>query len=111
MQEALKDIISSHSTRQITPQLIIDIVAEHFGISPEDIVSRKRNSEFVQPRQICMYLCRHLTEESLQSIGKALGKKDHTTVIHGIEKITEDIKTNAELKNRIDIIRKKISSE
>ncbi|MCI8615184.1 chromosomal replication initiator protein DnaA [Parablautia intestinalis] len=111
VQEALKDIISSHSTRQITPQLIIDIVAEHFGISPEDIVSRKRNSEFVQPRQICMYLCRHLTEESLQSIGKALGKKDHTTVIHGIEKITEDIKTNAELKNRIDIIRKKISSE
>lgn len=111
VQEALKDIISSHSTRQITPQLIIDIVAEHFGISPEDIVSRKRNSEFVQPRQICMYLCRHLTEESLQSIGKALGKKDHTTVIHGIEKITEDIKTNAELKNRIDIIRKKISSD
>ena len=111
VQEALKDIISSNATRQVTPKLIIDIVAEHFSISPEDIVSRKRNSEFVQPRQICMYLCRHLTEESLQSIGKALGKKDHTTVIHGIEKITEDIKTNAELKNRIEIIRKKINSD
>ncbi|NBJ91022.1 chromosomal replication initiator protein DnaA [Parablautia muri] len=111
VQEALKDIISSNATRQVTPQLIIDIVAEHFGISPEDIISRKRNSEFVQPRQICMYLCRQLTEESLQSIGKALGKKDHTTVIHGIDKITEDIKTNAELKNRIEIIRKKINSD
>ena len=56
-----------------------------------------------------MYLCRQLTPESLQSIGKALGKKDHTTVIHGIEKITEEIKVNEELKNRIEIITKKIN--
>ena len=56
-----------------------------------------------------MYLCRKLTEESLQSIGKALGKKDHTTVIHGIDKINEEIQTNDELKNRVDIIMKKIN--
>ena len=55
-----------------------------------------------------MYLCRHLTEESLQSIGKSLGKKDHTTVLHGIEKITEKMENDEELKNKIDIIRKKI---
>ncbi len=110
VQEALKDIISN-AGRQVTPQLIIDIVAEHFGILPEDIVSRKRNSEYVQPRQICMYLCRHMTEESLQNIAKTLGKKDHTTVIHGIDKITADLKTNPELKNRIEIIRKKINSD
>ncbi len=109
VEEALKDIISPNATRQITPQLIIDVVAEQFGISPEDIVSKKRNSEFVQPRQICMYLCRHLTEESLQNIGKALGKKDHTTVIHGIDKITADIETNPEVKNRVEVIRKKIN--
>ncbi len=109
VEEALKDIISPNATRQITPQLIIDVVAEQFGIFPEDIVSKKRNSEFVQPRQICMYLCRHLTEESLQNIGKALGKKDHTTVIHGIDKITADIETNPEVKNRVEIIRKKIN--
>jgi chromosomal replication initiator protein len=108
VEEALKDIISPNVIRQITPKLIVDIVAEHFGISPEDILSKRRNSEFVQPRQICMYLCRHLTEESLQSIGKSLGKKDHTTVIHGIEKITEEIVHNEELKNKIDIIKKKI---
>lgn len=109
MEEALKDIISPNEVKQVTPQLIVDVVAEHFGISPEDIVSKRRNSEFVQPRQICMYLCRQLTPESLQSIGKALGKKDHTTVIHGIEKITEEIKVNEELKNRIEIITKKIN--
>lgn len=109
VKEALKDIISPNVTRQITPQLIISIVAEHFGITTDDIVSKRRNSEFVQPRQICMYLCRKLTDESLQSIGKALNKKDHTTVIHGIDKITEDMQTNEELKNRIDIIMKKIN--
>lgn len=108
VEEALKDIISPNVVRRVTPKLIVDIVAEHFGITPEDILSKRRNSEFVQPRQICMYLCRHLTEESLQSIGKSLGKKDHTTVIHGIEKITEEIVYNEELKNKIDIIKKKI---
>lgn len=109
VEEALKDIISPNADRQVTPQLIIDVVAEHFGISSEDIVSKRRNSEFVQPRQICMYLCRKLTTESLQSIGKSLGKKDHTTVIHGIEKISEEIVHNEELKNRIEIIQKKIN--
>lgn len=110
VEEALKDIISPDSKRQITPKLIVEIVAEHFNISPEDILSKRRNSEYVQPRQICMYLCRHLTEESLQSIGKSLGKKDHTTVIHGIDKITDELKTNEELKNRIENIKKKINS-
>lgn len=109
VEEALKDIISPNATKQVTPKLIIDVVAEHFGISSEDIVSKRRNSEFVQPRQICMYLCRQLTTESLQSIGKSLGKKDHTTVIHGIEKISEEIVHNEELKSRIETIKKKIN--
>ena len=110
VEEALKDIISPNAKRKVTPKLIIDIVAEHFNISPEDILSKRRNSEYVQPRQICMYLCRHLTEESLQSIGKSLGKKDHTTVIHGIDKIADEILKDEELNNRIENIKKKINS-
>ena len=109
VKEALNDIISPNVSRQITPNLIISIVAEHFGITAEDITSKRRNSEFVLPRQICMYLCRKLTDESLQNIGKALGKKDHTTVIHGIDKINEDMQVNEDLKNKIDIITKKIN--
>ena len=109
VEEALKDIISPNAVKQITPQLIIDIVAEHFGITAEDLISKRRNSEFVQPRQICMYLCRKMTSESLQSIGKSLGKKDHTTVIHGIDKVADEIETNEELKNKIEIIKKKIN--
>ncbi len=111
VEEALKDIISPDKKRQITHKLIIEIVAEHFSITPEEIVSKRRNSEYVLPRQICMYLCRELTPDSLQIIARSLGKKDHTTVIHGIEKIRDDIKTNEELKNKIDIILKKINCE
>lgn len=107
-EEALKDVIYPDKPKEITPTLIIEVVAEHFGVSPDDITSRKRNSEFVQPRQVVMYLCRELINTSLSNIGKILGKKDHTTVIHGINKIKEEIETNEELKNKIDIIRKKI---
>lgn len=108
-EEALKDVIYPNKPREITPSLIISTVAEHFGVKPEDISSKKRNSEFVLPRQIVMYLCRELTDLSLNNIAKAVGKKDHTTVIHGIEKIEADMKYNEELKNKIDIIKKKIN--
>lgn len=108
-EEALKDVIYPDQPKEITPLLIIEVVAEHFGVDPEDITSKKRNSEFVLPRQVVMYLCRHLTDTPLASIGKLLGKKDHTTVIHGIKKITTDLETSEELRNKIDIIKKKIN--
>ncbi len=108
-KNALKDIISPDQHKEITPSYIIEVVAEHFDVNPDDIMSKKRNSEFVLPRQICMYLCREMTESSLVSIGKLLGKKDHTTVLHGINKISEEMKTNKELAAKIDIIRKKIN--
>ncbi len=89
-KEALKDVIYPDKTKEMTPTLIIDVVAEHFGVNSEDITSKKRNSEFVLPRQIVMYLCRNLMDMSLQSIAKILGKKDHTTILHGINKIDID---------------------
>lgn len=107
-EEALKDIIYPDEMREVTPSLIINVVAEHFGITPDDIMSKKRNSELVQARQIVMYLCRDLTATSLAGIGKLLGKKDHTTVIHGVNKISDEIVNNEELKNKIEIIKKKI---
>ena len=108
-EEALKDIIYPDKPKEITPQLIINVVAEHFGINPDDITSKKRNAEFAQPRQIVMYLCRDLTDTTLVNIAKILCKKDHTTVLHGIKKIEEEMKVNEELKNVIDIIKKKIN--
>lgn len=108
-EEALKDVIYPNKPKEITPSLIINVVAEHFGVKAEDITSKKRNSEFVQPRQVVMYLCRELTDTSYINIGKLLGKKDHTTIIHGVKKVTEEIEINEELRNKVDIIRKKIN--
>lgn len=108
-EEALKDMIYPNKTKEITPSLIINVVAEHFGVKPEDITSKKRNSEFVMPRQVMMYLCRELTDTSYINIAKLLGKKDHTTVIHGYNKITAELNTNEELNNKINIIKNKIN--
>ena len=108
-EDALKDIIYPEAPKEVTPTLIINIVADHFHITPEDITSKKRNAEFVLPRQISMYLCRTLTATSLSAIGKILGKKDHTTVIHGIDKIKEEMEHDETLRNNIEIIKKKIN--
>lgn len=108
-EDALKDVIYPDQIREVTPQLIIDVVSEHFNVSKEDITSKKRNSEYVLPRQIIMYLCRSMTDVSLQNIGKLLSKKDHTTVLHGINKIENKMATDEELRNKIEIIKKKIS--
>ena len=108
-EEALKDIVSPNQKREVTPQLIIDIVAEHFHISPADICSNKRNSEIVLPRQIVMYLCREMIDIPLKSIGSYIGKRDHSTIIHGIKKVEADMKSSETMRNTIDIIKKKIN--
>ena len=107
-EDALKDIINPDKPKEITPSLIIEVVAEQFGVSPEDITSKKRNSEFVQPRQVVMYLCRKLTDTSYVNIGKLLGKKDHTTIIHGVNKIEDELESNQELAYKVETIKKKI---
>lgn len=108
-EEALKDIISPDQKREVTPQLIIDTVAEHFHISPADIASNKRNNEIVVPRQIVMYLCRNMVDIPLKSIGGYIGKRDHSTIIHGINKIETELKNSETLRNTVDIIKKKIN--
>ncbi|MCI7796256.1 MAG: chromosomal replication initiator protein DnaA [Lachnospiraceae bacterium] len=110
-EEALKDLISPNAAREITPQLIINVVSEHFGINSLDIIGQKRSKELVFPRQIVMYLCGEMTTESLQNIGKALGGRDHTTIIHGTKKIATEIKNDENLKNTIDILKKKINPQ
>ena len=107
--EALKDIVSPNKNRQITPELILEVVSEHFSVSIADLKSGKRNANIVNSRQIAMYLCRTMTDTPLKSIGIMLGGRDHSTVSHGVDKVTEDIKTNEALNNTIEIIKKKIN--
>ena len=110
-EEALKDLISPNSVTEVTPELIIKVVSEHFGITPGDIVAQKRSKELVFARQIAMYLCGNMTNESLQNIGKALGGRDHTTIIHGTKKIVSTLEKDETLRNTIDILKKKINPQ
>ena len=107
--EALKDIISSDNRREVTPELILDIVSDHFGITVADLKSKKRDSEIAVPRQICMYLMRTMTDTALKGIGAVLGGKDHSTVKYGVEKIAKDIESDEMMTNTINIIKKKIN--
>lgn len=102
--EALKDIISTSRPLEITVKVIKEKVAEYFTIKMEDFDSKKRTRAIAYPRQTAMYLCRELTDLSLPKIGEEFGGRDHTTVIHAHEKISNEIKTNSDVKEKIEKI-------
>ena len=107
--EALKDIVSPNENRQITPELILEVVSEHYSVSISDLKSGKRNSNISIPRQVAMYLCRNMTDTPLKSIGIILGGRDHSTVNHGVEKVAQEIKIDEAFSNTVEIINKKIN--
>lgn len=110
-KEVLRDIISPNANRVITPELIIKTVSEHFNISPTVIASKAKSQEVVFPRHIAMYLCRSMTDVSLQTIGSLLGGRDHSTILHGYDKISKDIETNESIRNTVDTLKKKLMPE
>lgn len=105
----LQNIISPDKPREITPQLVIEIVSEHFNISTDQMISKNRSNEIARPRQIAMYLCKTMTDTPLDTIGALLGGRDHSTIIHGIRKITNEYETNETSHNLIETIKKKIN--
>lgn len=107
-QDVLKDYISPEEDNTITCNKIIEVVADHFGILTTDIASKKKSKEFSFPRQICMYLCKTLTDETNKTIGEALHKDNHATVIYGVNKIKEEMESDPSFKNLIDVLIKKI---
>ena len=107
--EALKDMISPNNTREITPELIIEVVSDHFNVPAAELKGKKRNAEIVLPRQIVMYLCRKMTDTPLKTIGLIFGGKDHASVSHGVKKIEHDVKTDEALNNTVNIIKKKLN--
>lgn len=110
-KEALQDLINPNNKKTITVDTIKDIIAEHFGITIEDLNSNKRNNTIAYPRQICMYLCHEMLKNTtLKEIGNQLGGRDHTTIIHGINKIEDDLKSGDEnIKNTIEVLKKKVN--
>lgn len=106
--DALKDFISKGISEKNDIHRIQKVVAEFFQISVEDIRSKKRSSNIAFPRQIAMYLCRSITNESFPKIGTEFGGKDHSTVMHSVEKIENEIKVNKDLQNIIEKLKKDI---
>ena len=106
--EALKDFISKGIGEKNDVHRIQKIVSEYFQISVEDIRSKKRSSNISFPRQIAMYLCRNMLNESFPKIGTEFGGKDHSTVMHSVEKIENEIRINKDLNNIIEKLKKDI---
>lgn len=107
--EALKDIISKKQGKHVTIDSIQDIVSSYFNLRVDDLKSQRRTRNVAYPRQIAMYLSRKLTDMSLPKIGEEFGGRDHTTVIHAYEKISENLKTDDSLQHTINDITKKLT--
>lgn len=107
-EEALKDMIDNSNKQDVTVEFIQTVVAEYFNINVDDMKGKRRNKNIVYPRQIAMYLCRKHLNESLAKIGEKFGGKDHSTIIHGCDKIAEDLNNNPTLKKTITEIDSKI---
>lgn len=100
-EEALKDIVGSARQRQVTIDMIQNIVANHYSIKVADMRSKKRTRAVTFPRQIAMYLARELTDSSLPRIGEEFGGRDHTTVLHAYDKIQRMLQNNPSLQREI----------
>lgn len=94
--------------RNLDPEQIIAVVAEHYGTTPESILGDKRTKEVAWARQVVMFLIREETEMSLPAIGKALGNRDHTTVMYGCEKVADMIERDDATRRQIIALREKL---
>ncbi len=108
-KNSLKDIINPNKTKVITYEIIMEEVSKHYNVSLNDIISNKKNKEIATARQIVMYLCEKLTEDTKTNIGKKMNR-DHATVIHNINKVKESIENDPTFEKNIDSLIKTITS-
>lgn len=100
-RDVLQDYMTINERKTINIKSIIDLVCKTYGIRYEDIVGKKRQRNIAFPRQVAMYLCRELTDNSLPKIGENFGNRDHTTIMHGVDKIKNDMDKDPALKASI----------
>lgn len=108
---AIEDIYKENPGINPTPAYIIDTVAAFYGITPADITGTKRGQDIMIARQSAIYLTRKLTKHSLPEIGASFGGRDHTTIIHSVNKIEDMVKTDSTLRGNLEILLKNIRSE
>ncbi len=109
-EKELANIISPDKPRELTPQIIIETVADHCNISLDQMIGKSRTKNVALPRQIAMYLCKTMTSDySLDAIGEVLGGRDHSTILHGYNKIEGEIEKDENMSQIIETIKKKLS--
>ena len=108
-EDLLKDHITPSERREITADVIIEIVAEHYNLNRSELASPTKKKNIAYPRQIAMYLGREMMDVPLVTVGELLGGRDHSTVIHGCDRISTDLRTNEQLQSTIENLRKKIA--
>ncbi|MGE5297969.1 MAG: chromosomal replication initiator protein DnaA [Acidobacteriaceae bacterium] len=108
VKSILVSVITPPKKRGVSAKKITEIVADFYNVSPEDLLKQSRKKEYVHPRQIAMFIIRKELETSLPSIGEFFGGRDHTTVIHAIDKIERIIKERSGLKQEIDLIKDRL---
>jgi chromosomal replication initiator protein len=99
---AIRDFLTTTTTKKITAKQILQLVCEYYEISEDEITSSKKNQNIAYPRQIAMYLTRKLMDMSYKSIAEMYGKSDHTTVKHAYDKIEKEVKKNLEVRTLVD---------
>jgi chromosomal replication initiator protein len=105
----IRDLVQGIEPRRIKIDDILRIVSRHFAVSKQDILSQRRHRSVVRPRQIGMYLAKHLTSRSLPEIGRRFGDRDHTTVLHAIRKIDKEVGENPRLKDELDELKRQLN--
>jgi chromosomal replication initiator protein len=109
--QALNDVALNQRRRAITPARIVEAVAKFYNVSEKDMRGRGRSKEIVVPRQVAMYIIRQETDRSLAEVGAELGGRDHTTVIHGSEKVGKEIETSNQLRQEVLTIREMLYAD
>ncbi len=103
-EKTLADLIRARETRRVHIDDILKIVSRHFKIAKTEILSARRSRDVVRPRQIAMYLAKSLTSRSLPEIGRRLGGRDHTTVLHSVRKVQQLMKNDGQLQQEIELL-------
>ena len=106
---ALANLATDARQRRVSIDDVINAVAEYYRLSLDDLRGKQRDKHIVIPRQVAMYLMRQETEASLLEIGQALGGRDHSTVLHGCDKIDREVNENTALRKEVLAIRQQIS--
>lgn len=111
INEVIGHLLQPNDTKRIKIEDIQKVVARHYNVSKQDLLSNRRTRTIVKPRQVAMYLSKNLTPRSLPEIGRRFGGRDHTTVLHAVRKIESLLDSDKPLRSDIELLKQYIQDQ